>query len=150
MVCAPSVCPLPAVTAVSPPRRQRRTEPTGHLHAAPKTHPASKTTKTAAAAAAAGSSATKFTLSPAELAAVLGRNDSTAVQYVSRPKGSMLVCLAGHHFEFVCNKAGAHYYRCLEHKATQYGGCEARVLVKGLRVFAIRAEHSHAVVPMTK
>lgn len=91
----------------------------------------------------------KFTLGTAELAAVLARKDSTAVQYVSRPKGSLLVALAGHHFEFVCNKGGAHYYRCVEHKAAMRA-CDACIVVKGLRVFAIRTQHSHDVVPLMK
>lgn len=109
------------------PKRSARKTP-----AKPKTAAPSKPPVLKPAAAA------PYTLSPDELAAFLGRTASQPVQYVSRPHGSMMVAVAGRHFEFVCNKRGVHYYRCMEHRAHD---CEARVLVQGLQMFVQNGEH---------
>lgn len=64
-------------------------------------------------------------------------------QYVSCRTGSMQVFLHDHTYEFVCNRLGNHYYRCVE--ATTVHACRARILVRGPLVYHIDAKHTHSV-----
>lgn len=62
-------------------------------------------------------------------------------KYVSCRQGSMQVRLHGHTFEFVCNRSGNHYYRCV-HNADE-PACLAKILVRGTQVYVIDGGHNH-------
>lgn len=81
-----------------------------------------------------------ITLTEREILALL-KTPSYPKQYVSCRSGSMQVFLHEHTYEFVCNRNGNHYYRCIEKAAND---CAARILVRGSLVYIIDDKHSHS------
>lgn len=79
-------------------------------------------------------------LTERQLDAVL-QTPAHQMQYVSCRNGAMRVQLHQHQYEFVCNKSGDHYYRCVE--TVSAAACAAHILVRGSAVYVIEGQHTH-------